>query len=143
MLQTMRDRLQHLHVHVTFLLLRHSIAIPRLLYTLRSFPCFLSPALPEYHSVLRSVTSSVINVNLHDDDSAWFQASLPVNLGSLDGLSIQSVRHLALSAFLTPVAASCSLANLILPSRLHIFPYSIVDEASSCGNRVMNSHPLH
>ena len=118
-LRTMGDRLQHLHVHHAFLLLRHSIAMPKLLYILCSSPCFLSPALPEYDSVLRSVTYSLININLQDDDSAWLQASLPVNLG---GLGIRSVGQLAPSAFLASAAASSNLANLILPSRLHIIP---------------------
>ena len=126
MLRTMGDRLQHLHVRDAFLLLRHSIAMPRLLYILRSSPCFLTPALPKYDSILRSVTSSVININLQDDDSAWLQASLPVNLG---GLGIRSVGQLAPSAFLASAAASSSLANLFLPFRLHIIPYFIVDEA--------------
>ena len=81
----MGDRLQHLHLRDAFLLLCHSIAMPRLLYILRSSPCFLSPALPEYDSVLRSVTSSLININLQDDDrlvpglpssqSGWFRYS--------------------------------------------------------------------
>ena len=75
--------------------------MPMLLYILRSSPCFLSPALSEYDLVLKSVTSSVINVNLQDDDSAWLQASLPVNLGVLD---ILSVGQLAPSAFLASVA---------------------------------------
>ena len=86
------------------------------------FPCFLSPALSKCDLVLKSVTSSVINVNLQDDDSAWLQASLPVNLG---GLGIRSVGQLGLSAFLASAAASSSLINLILPSRFHIIPYSI------------------
>ena len=120
----MGDRLQHLHVYDAFLLLRHSIGMPRLLYILCSSPCFLSPALPENDSVLKSVTSSLININLQLDESIWLQA--PVNLG---GLGIRSVGQLAPSAFLASAAVSSSLANLIPPSRLHIIPYSIIDEA--------------
>ena len=125
MLQTMGDRLQHLHVHDAFLLLRHSIAMSRLLHILRSSPCF---SLLRYPNMTQysDVTSSLININLQDDDSAWLQASLLVNLG---GLVIRSVGQLAPSAFLASAAASSSLANLILPSQLHIIPYSIVDEA--------------
>ena len=78
-----------------------------------ALPRFFSPALSEYDSVLTSATSSVINVNLQDDNSAWLKASLPVNLG---GLGIWSVGQLAPSAFLASAAASSSLADLILPS---------------------------
>ena len=122
----MGDRLQYLHVHDAFLLLRHSIAITRLLYTLRTSPCFLSPELSEYDSLLRSITSSLVNIHFQDNDPAWLQASLPVNHG---GLGIRSAGQLAPSAFLASAAASSTLVHLILPSRLHTIPYTIKDEA--------------
>ena len=58
-LRIMGNRLQYLHAHDAFLLLRHSITIPRLLYTLRTSPCFLSPELSEYDSLLKSIASSL------------------------------------------------------------------------------------
>ena len=58
-LQIMGNRLQYLHAHDAFLLLRHSITIPRLLYTLRTSPCFLSPELSEYDSLLKYIASSL------------------------------------------------------------------------------------
>ena len=48
---------------------------------------------------------------------------------NLGGLGIRSVGQLAPSAFLASAAAFSSLANLIIPSRLHIIPYSITDVA--------------
>ena len=44
LLGIMGDRLKHLDSHDA-ILLRHSFAIPKLLYTLRMSPCFFSPAL--------------------------------------------------------------------------------------------------
>ena len=43
LLQIMGDRLQYLHSHDAILLLRHSFALPKLLYVLHTSPCFLSP----------------------------------------------------------------------------------------------------
>ena len=58
LLEIMGDRLQYLAAHDTILLLRHSFAIPKLLYTLRTSPCFLSPNLKLYDDRLRSIVST-------------------------------------------------------------------------------------
>ena len=42
-LAVMGDRLKHFSAHDSLLLLRNSFSIPKLLYTLRTSPCFLSP----------------------------------------------------------------------------------------------------
>ena len=42
-LRTLGERLQLLSAHDTILLLRHSLSIPKLLYCLRSSPCFTVP----------------------------------------------------------------------------------------------------
>ena len=55
MLKVMGDRLQHLHAHD---------AIPKLLYSLRTSPCFASSELATYDNVLRATTSSVTNTHL-------------------------------------------------------------------------------
>ena len=47
MLKRMGVRLQHLSAQDALLLLRHSFATPKLLYNLRTSPCFLSPVLLE------------------------------------------------------------------------------------------------
>ena len=66
--------------HDSLVLLRHSFAIPKLHYLLRTTPCFLSGHLEEYDSVLRSILSSVTNCPLVQDEKAWLQASLPMQL---------------------------------------------------------------
>lgn len=126
MLKVMGGRLQHLHAHDALLLLRHAFAIPKLLYTLRTSPCFASPELGLYDKELRATTSSITNIHFGEQDPAWTQASLPVRQG---GLGIRSAVQLAPSAFLASAAASSDLVHQILPDRLHSIPYKIRDEA--------------
>ena len=115
LLKVMGERLQHIFTHDAFLLLRHSFALPKLLYTFRTSPCFLSPSLQFYDDALRSIMSSVFNIDFHSNDPAWLQATLPVKCG---GLGIWSTVQLAPSAFLASAAGSSDLVHQILPSCL-------------------------
>ena len=110
LLRTMGERFQYVSAHDALLLLRNSLAIPKLLYLLRSSPCFLTPNLKDYDDVLRSIVGSVANTCL--DDNAWSQASVPVKVG---GLGIRSAVQLAPSTFLSSAAASLDLVHHILP----------------------------
>ena len=110
LLQTMGERLQHISVHDSLLLLRNSFAIPKLLYLLRTSPSFLSERLLDYDVELRSIVCAITNPNL--DDDAWLQASLPVKHGGID---ILSALHIAPSTFLSSASASSDLVHLILP----------------------------
>ena len=103
-LRTMGDRLSYLHAQDALLLLRHSFAIPKLLYTLRTAPCFLSHELRSYDDLLRSITSRLANVSHSDSDPAWTQATLPVKNG---GLGIRSAIQLAPSDLLLAPPALC------------------------------------
>ena len=55
LLKVMGNSLQYLHAHDAILLLRHSFAIPKLLYVIQTAPFFISPSLKEYDAVLRSM----------------------------------------------------------------------------------------
>ena len=79
LLEIVGDRLQHLDAHDAILLLHHSFAIPKLLYTLRTSPCFLPPNLVSYDDRLRSIVSSITNIYFDLNDPVWTQASLPVS----------------------------------------------------------------
>ena len=114
-LRIMGDRLSFLHAQDALLLLHHSFAIPKLLYTLRTAPCFLSHELRTYDDLLRSITSRIANVPFSESDAAWTQASLPVKQG---GLGIRSAVQLAPSAFLASAAGSSSLLSQIIPAHL-------------------------
>ena len=115
MLKCLRERLHYLTCHDAYLLLRHSLAIPKLLYLLRMSPCFLSSSLKIYDDELRATVCSSFNIQLAESDPSWTQSTLPVRHG---GLGIRSAVQLAPSAFLASAAASSGLAHLILPANL-------------------------
>jgi len=137
-LQVMGDRLQHFSAHDALLLLRNSFSIPKLLYTLRTSPSFLSPALATYDESLKSIVSSITNINFADGDPAWLQASLPVGVG---GLGLRSAVQLAPSAFLASAAASSDLIKCILPTSLRSLPIPHVEDAMSAWSEGHDNPP--
>ena len=126
MLKRMGDRLHHLSAHDAVLLLKHSFALPKLLYNLRTSPCFLSPALQEYDNLLKSIVSGITNIHFGEDCPTWLQATLPVKMG---GLGIRSAVQLAPSAFLASAAASSALVRHIVPLALQASPISNWEDA--------------
>ena len=71
LLGIMQNRLQHLEAHDAFLLPRHSFAIPKLLYTISTSPCFFSFNLELYDKMLRSIVSTITNISFGPNDPAW------------------------------------------------------------------------
>ena len=119
MLELMGDRLSLLPSHDALLLLRHSFAILKVLYLVRTAPCFLSPELRSFDDLLRHLLSSIVNIPL-SDESAWLQATLPVRA---QGIGIRRAVQLAPSAYLASAAGCSELVQPILPPRLH----SVID----------------
>ena len=142
MLKCLRERLHYLTCHDAYLLLRHSLAIPKLLYLLRTSPCFLSSSLKIYDDELRATVCSSFNIQLAESDPSWTQSTLPVRHG---GLGIRSAVQLAPSAFLASAAASSGLAHLILPANLpaNMQPpqLSYVDEALAAWSQGCQEQP--
>ena len=103
LLKVMGERLGLLCSHNALILLRHCLFLPKVLYTLRTAPCFLSCHLQSFNDLLRSILSLIVNVSL-DSDSVWLQASLSVKAG---GIGIRRSTQLALSAYLIS-AVGCS-----------------------------------
>ena len=103
------SRLSLLPAHDALCLLKNSIAMPKLLYTLRSSPCSGSSVLTEFDNVLRTGLSRLLNFNLIDAQRK--QASLPVHKGSL---GVRSACMLAPSAFLASATATLPLQDAIL-----------------------------
>ena len=114
-LEVISERLCHLPSHDALTLLRHSLALPKLLHILRTSLAFSSPLLASYDDLLRSMISKITNNYLNQDDPAWLQATLPIGSG---GLGIRSAVHLAPSAFLASADGTSFLVQQILPSRL-------------------------
>ena len=138
MLKCLREKLHYLTCHDAYLLLRHSLAIPKLLYLLRTSPCFLSSSLKIYDDELRATICSSFNIQLADSDPSWTQSTLPVRHG---GLGIRSAVQLAPSAFLASAAASSGLAHLILPSNMQPPQLSYVDEALAAWSQGCQEQP--
>ena len=112
-LKVMRSRFSLLSKHDVLCSPPYSFAIPKIMYTLRTAPCFLSSHLEMYDRELRSTLSEVLNINL-EDEASWLQASLPVGYG---GVGVRRAVQLAPSAFLASAAGSLDLINRILPDR--------------------------
>ena len=129
-LRRLGDRLQLLSAHDALILLRNCFALPKLLYVLRTAPCFRSTTLETYDDCLREILSSVTNTCLEPGSSAWEQATLPVKLG---GLGIRCAVEVAPSAFLASSHSSSELVRAILPSApsSQSFTDPFVDEAQS------------
>ena len=127
----MKSRLCYLSKQDALIFLRHSFAIPKFLYILRTAPCFTSLCLEAYDSVLQSTLSEDLNIHFHDI-SAWIQATLvPVNAG---GIGIRRAVQLALSAFLASAAGTHSIIYDILAEGMATIPYPAVEEAKLAWN---------
>ena len=124
-LETLKRRIYALEAHDALFLLRHSLAVPRVLYTLRTSPCTGDPLLMRYDGLLRHCATGVLNVGL--SDTQWLQASLPPSFG---GLGFRSVAMLAPSAFLASAAAASALVTRLLPANVTSQPCEFVDAAA-------------
>ena len=112
------DHLQSLTAHDSIILLRYSLAIPKLMYILRTAPCFLSSVLGEYDKCLCSIVSSITNVSMSVVDATWHQGSLPVWLVVWD-LGVQLSWHHLL--FWYQLLASATAATPFFQFILHCF----------------------
>ena len=127
-LELMGERLRVMQSQDALLLLRHSFAIPKMLYVLRTAPCFLSSELEMFDNMLRNIFSSIVNVSMASEP-AWLQASLPVRAG---GVGIRRTVQLAPSAFLASAAGCSELIHNILPPHLHNISDPHTEAALAC-----------
>ena len=90
--------------------------MPKLLYFLRTSPCFLqNDFLEHYDKLLRNLLCKVTNVKM--DDKQLLQAVLPAVKG---GLGVSSARLLALAAFLaSAVGAKDALSKIFGLEHVH------------------------
>ena len=110
-LQRLGERLLLLEAHDSLCLLQSAFSIPKLMYVLRTAPCFLSPLLASFDRLQCSLLESICNIQM--SDFSWWQASLPINSG---GLGIRSAVILSPSAYLASAAGSASISQAILPT---------------------------
>jgi hypothetical protein len=112
-LQRLSDRLKLLSAHDAFYLLKNSFSLPKMVYTLRSAPCYDSNVRKTYDVIIRSTLQSILNVALTDD--TWAQAKLPVKFG---GLGVLAASEVALPAFIASVIGTADLTSSLLPPAL-------------------------
>ena len=136
-LKILGDRLGHLYKQDALLLIRSAFSMPKILYLLRTAPCFSSPALDDFDKELRSILSTILNLSL-DDENVWIQATLPINSG---GLGVRRSVQLAPSAFLASATASAPLVTQLLPSRFVSLPYHPMERALSVWVQSANCPP--
>ena len=110
-LQSLGERLKILHAHDALCLLQHALVLPKVLYVLRTAPCFQSELLKTFDSAQRSILESICNITLNN--TFWLQASMPINHG---GLGIRSALCLPPQHFLPQLlAALLSCLHFYLP----------------------------
>ena len=103
------DRLCFVDAHDAVVLLKNSLHLPKLLYTLRTSMCHENRILAEIDMITRDGLSEILNLTFTDNQ--WLQAGLPVKDG---GLGIRSVATLALPAFLASAESTDELQLCIL-----------------------------
>ena len=114
------NRLKLLQAHDALVLLKNSLSMPHLLYTLRTSDCRDHRLLSRSDFILRTELTSILNVEFND--THWLQATLPVRNG---GIGIRTASTLATSAFVASAASTHALQQAILPSSHS----NVVDEA--------------
>jgi len=84
------SRVATLQSQDALILLRYSLSIPKL-HTLRTSDFQSNPALIEFDNSLRNCLSTILNVELYDDQ--WSQASLLVRDGDLEFVVLSCWHH--------------------------------------------------
>ena len=110
----MSDKLSSIDSHPAFFLLKNCLSFPKLVFLLRSAPCFLErEALESFDLSIRSCAGAICNTIL--DDPGWLQAKLPVSLG---GLGLRSVLDISLPAYLSSLAFCRPITQSVLPTHI-------------------------
>ena len=123
-LKLMVERLTLIDPHDALFLLRQCFAIPKLMYFIRSAPCFGHNTLEEYDHQLKIGLEEILNIRL--EENAWVQATLPVRKG---GLGIRLASDLALPAFLSSAWGASSGAESLLTEEVLEAGYKQLDRA--------------
>jgi hypothetical protein len=109
--QILTSRLCDLNAHPALFVLRNCLAIPKMMYTLRTSGCFNHRSfLRRFDEEIRRKVESITNCDLNG--LAGDQSSLPVKYG---GIGIRHTEELALPAFLASVHSVKGLTDVIYP----------------------------
>ena len=129
-LSTMSRRLESIDAHHAFFLHRNCLSMPRLLFKLRSSPCYrrcyrLHAELTQFDKTLRQAASTVCTVKF--DDTGWQRSTLPVAQG---GLGLSSAVNVSLPAYASSLSATRQLVDQMLQDVFESSPISEVDSVA-------------
>ena len=111
-INTFKSQLSNLKAHDAFYLLKNCLSLPKLLFTLRTSPCFSCPDLLNTLDLdLQDALELILNIRCNDTE--WQQARLPTKLG---GLGVPSTKMIASAAFLASYKGSQTLIQVIAKS---------------------------
>ena len=120
----MVSKLELIDPHQAFVLLKNSMAIPKLTYLLRSSPAYKeADLLQEFDEIVRTSLSQITNVDVKD--KAWTQASFPARMG---GLGIRKSEDIALPAYISSSISTQSLVESFFSSVTDLVPPEISPE---------------
>lgn len=102
-----------MHPQAALFLLRHSLGVPKVVYTLRSAPTYNYTAdLNSMDDTCRDIISRIMNINVTTD--VWNRISLPVGRG---GWGVRGVHQLALPCYAGSLSQFGCLSESLLPDQ--------------------------
>ena len=120
------DNLELIEPHQAFFILKNCLSIPKLIYLLRSAPCFkCKEQLEVFDTAIKTNMEKICNVSFGEEN--WSQASLSIRHA---GLGLRSVADLSLPCFLSSSHACKGLVNRLLPSLNLETPFEDVNDAT-------------
>merc|ERR1712015_304240 len=106
----MMTNLEKIDSHPAVFLLQNALAIPKVMYFLRTSPTWRNrEILEQFDESLRSRLGRILNNKIND--RIWTQMTLPISLG---GLGIRKTVDLAVPAFLSSPNATAFASNALL-----------------------------
>jgi len=125
MLVKIIENLELIEPHQAFFILKNCLSIPKLIYLLRSAPCFkCKEELEVFDTAIKTNMEKICNVSSGEEN--WSQASLPIRHAGLD---LCSATDLSLPCFLSLSHACKGLVNRLLPSLNLAIPDGEVNDA--------------
>lgn len=136
-LKLLIERLGDLNAHVSYLLLKNCLLIPKLTYLLRTSPFWkFDNVTSMIDRMLRDSLEQILNTSLNEQQ--WNQATLPINFG---GLGIRKVSDLALPAFLSSAFGVTISVSQLLYSTDQEIDHHLLEEAMDVW-RLLNGETL-
>ena len=139
--RSLGERLKLLQAHDALCLLQYALAIPKVLYILRTAPCYQSSLLETFDNVLRSLLEGICNIQLNADSG--LAPGSPTYQCRRSGNPYSTVM-LAPSAFLASATGCASILQTLLPEPI-LYMVNAINNAG-CSDSLAEFHhgvPTH